>query len=187
MVWYMGDWSGGEGQRNFDDQDPTQYSSAVQVNGRIPSQLQGPPARIYDSSSLTTADKSQWCFLNAATGTVWYAGSYRVGYVSNFSTSPWTWSVVNSTGVPATDYTGLQSLSTNYHITAATGDDTYFYYAAYNASSGKRVIMAKLQDTATNLATQLDTEGAATAPWAGLAKMGPRVYAWSGYSSVAST
>src|SRR3954468_10936932 len=81
MIWYMGDWTGGEGQRNFDEQDSTQYSSAVQVNGRIPSQLQGPPGRVYDSTSLTTADKSSWCFLSAASGTVWYAGSYRVGYV----------------------------------------------------------------------------------------------------------
>src|SRR3954468_15716759 len=121
MIWCMGDWSGGEGQRNFDEQDSTQYSSAVQLNPRIPSQLQGPPARIYDSTSLSTQQMAHAAYLDVAANTVWCGGSYHIFYVSNFTTTPWTWTQVNSTAVPATDYTGLESLSTNYLITSTAG------------------------------------------------------------------
>lgn len=181
MVWYMGDWSGGEGQRNFDAQDSTQYGSAVQVNPRIPSQLQGPPGRIYDSTSLATQQMGHEAYLDVAANTVWCGGSYHIFYVSNFTTTPWTWTQVNSTNVPATDYTGLESLSTNYKITSTAGDQTYFYYGAWNPVAGKRVIMAKVKDQATTLATQLSAEETITGIWQGLARMGPRLYAWSGY------
>lgn len=177
LLWSMTDWSGGEGARVWDPQEPEVYSWATAGNPRIPGQFTGRPVRYFNSTDLTVNDQSKRPFLAIADNKLWYAAGRRIGYATDPSGA---WTVVNSTGVAGTDYTGLESLNTNYYITAVCGTGAYLYYAAWNSdTSGERVLLRRDASNAA-VADTVVAETTSAPPYAGLAEANGNIYAWTG-------
>ena len=176
LMWSLDDWGAGEGGRIFTDEDPFLYEKSDGANGRIRGRITGRPDRSLVDGVLTTARVEDKPFLTTADGKLWYAGSYRIG----FTDSGDSWTVVNSTGTAGTDFTQLQSKSTNYKITAVAGDHEWLYYTAWHsASSGTRILLRKQAEN-TVIAETVQSEVGSSAPFAGMALMNGRLYGWTG-------
>lgn len=177
LLWSMTDWSGGEGARVWDPQEPDVYNWSNAGNPRIPGQFTGRAVRALDSTSLTANDQSKRPFLAIADNSLWYAGGRRIGYATDPTGS---WTVVNSSAVAGSDYTGFESLNTSYYITAVCGTGKYLYYAGWNSdNSGERVLLRR---DATNaaVADTVWSETTSAPPFAGLAEANGNIYAWTG-------
>lgn len=177
LFWTYTDWAGGEGYRNYDVAAPDSYNVAYELNPRIRGQLTGRPERNQITlSTKDVTDRPVLCI--GGGGALWCGRGYELDYAQDDLTS-WT-GVVDST-TAADDDVGLRSLNTNYRITAMAGDNDYIYYSAWNsANSGERVTLRRGVGTGTALADTVQAESTGVAPFAGLAIMGGKLYAWTG-------
>lgn len=161
LLWSMTDWSGGEGNRLWYQDDPTVYETSDSLNGRIRGQLTGRPDR--DVDSVTYADQRDRPTLQVADGALWLGGSQTLAYNTDGSS---TWTAKTS---------GISSPSI---ITAMAGDHEYLYYTAWESTaSGTRIVRRVDQASA---AADVVSSGTGLAVYAGLTIMAGRLYAWTG-------
>ena len=175
LFWTYTDWSGGEGNRHYQTDQPDTYDVAYEVNPRMRGQLTGRPLR--NRITLTTKEVSDRPVLAIGAAAIWAGRGYELDYAQNDLTS---WSGIDDSATPASDYVGLRSLNTSYRITAMVGDNDYVYYSAWNsASSGERALLRRSKQN-TGLADTVEQEATGVAPYAGLAIMNGKLYAWTG-------
>ncbi len=185
LIWSVfDDWSGGEGNRLYSEDNPFTYDYADGLNPRIRGELTGRPSRSYVGSTLATNDVSKRPTTAVGSQAFWYGGGQRIGYIgTNVSPAGANWQIVDSTNTGTTDLTGLQHLSGTYAITAMCGDSEYMYYSAQSVSgtTGSRVLLAKTSDN-TNAAGPVTGTSTAVgiAPFAGMSIMNGRLYGWTG-------
>lgn len=159
LLWSMDDWSGGEGNQIFYFDEPSVYDFSDGLNGRIRGQLTGRPKRTVTSVSYT--DQRDRPVLAVADGALWLCGSRTLAYTTD--------------GI---NWTSVSSGLTAGRITAAAGDHEYLYYTAYDsAGSGTRYLKRVSRSSA---ATDVRPAATGVAPYAGLAVMNGRLYAWTG-------
>lgn len=177
LIWSWDDWSGGENNRIYYPDDETVYDFSYGLNGRIRGELTGRPNRTYIGSTLTTNNQGKRPSLAVSQGAVWYGGGYNIGYQSTDSS---TWQIVDTSATAGADYSALRSKSTNYYVTAMTGDANYLYYSGWHSgSSGTRIVLAKTKDNS-NKAGEVQAEVTGRNAFAGLCVMNGRLYGWTG-------
>lgn len=158
LLWSMTDWSGGEGNRVYYPDDPFVYHYAEGLNGRIRGQLTGRPART--KTDVTYADRRHRPTLVVADSALWLAGSTTLAYTTDGT----SWTAKTS---------GVSNL-----ITAAAGDHEYLYYTDWvSTASGTRILR---RVNVGGAAADVVASATGKAPYAGMAVMNGRLYAWTG-------
>jgi hypothetical protein len=175
LFWTYDDWAGGEGNRNYYEEDYDKYDVAYELNPRIRGQLTGRPNR--RRTTVGTKEISDRPAMTVGAGAAWIGGGYELHYCTS---DPTSWTSKATSGTAASDFVGLRSLNTNYRITAICGHNDYVYYAAWNsANSGERAVLRAVKSDAA-LADTVEQEATGVAPYAGLAIMNDKLYAWTG-------
>jgi len=177
LLWFVDDWSGGENNRVWAQDDPLVYNYALGVNPRIRGQVTGRPTRTITAVGPTTAstfgDVRDRPVMAVSQGQVWVLGSNACMASTTTGT---TWTRYDRTAI------GLGSTSTAFRITAAVGSQDALYYAAFYATTGSntghRVLKAKMASSTTAYDVMADASG--KYPFAGLAWMQGQLYAWTG-------
>jgi hypothetical protein len=160
LLWALDDWGGGEGNRIYYPEDPLVYDYSEGLNGRIRGQLTGRPKRYV--ASLAYDDQRDRPVMAVADGALWLAGSRSLYYTVNGSS--WTSKASN--------------LSSPARITAAAGEHDYLYYSAYDSTGPGTRYLKRINKSGS--ATDVVSSSSSTAPYAGLAMMGGRLYGWTG-------
>jgi len=175
LFWTYTDWAGGEGVRAYDTNQYDTYDVATEVNPRLRGQLTGRPMR--GRVELDGADVRDRPAMAIGQQAAWVGGGYDLFYMTN---DPSSWTAKATSGTPASDKVGLRSLSTSYRITAMVGDNDYVYYAGWHSgSSGSRVLLRAVRSDSA-LADTVEAQATGVAPYAGLAIMNGKLYAWTG-------
>lgn len=175
MFWTQTDWAGGEGNRNYYEEDYDRYNVGYELNPRIRGQITGRPNR--RQTTVATKEKSDRPFMAVGAGAVWLGGGYQLHYSTS---GPITWTSKATSGTAGSDACGLRSLSTSYRITAMVGDNDYMYYSAWHSgSSGSRVTLRCLKSDAA-VAEVVQAQQTGVAPFAGLAILNGKLYGWTG-------
>lgn len=171
LVWFQDDWSGGENNRVFYEDDPTVYDFSFGLNPRIRGQLTSRPTRTRVTTNMTTQAVESPVFLAAAANGLWFAGGYSTGFSTDGGA---TYTAVDDAK------TNLSPKSTSYRITAISGNDDYAFYAGWRStSSGTRVIEGKKRDNTTT-AQDVISEASNVPPFVGLTMLGRNLFAWTG-------
>ncbi len=166
LVWGFSDWSGGENNRTWDERDPTVYDFAYGMNPRIRGEITGRPNRT--RTSLATNDVTVRPAMAVGNSAAWIGQGNRV----SFTTDGTTWTQYT------TLQTGLDAAVAGAKITAVAGDGENFYYAGWaSTAAGTRVLMSA---TTTAAGTTVVSSSTGVAPFAGLATLNGRLYAWTG-------
>jgi hypothetical protein len=159
LRWDITDWSGGEGARRWYKDDPTVYDYADGLNGRIPGQITGRPAR--GSVSFTMDDQREKPFFAIGQGRLWLGISQTLKWSSDQGA---TW----------TDRTSALNLAAGWKITAMAGNHEGVFVFARNSTN--RIV----RFVSSSSASDCVASHAATAPWIGASFMGGRLYGWTG-------
>jgi hypothetical protein len=168
LLWRMSDWSGGEGARYWNPDDPTVYDysedsdttdatlSGGAMNVRIPGQITGRPAR--RRSTITVTQNNSQPIGAIAQGRYWVACDREVGWTNDFST--WT----------------METSGVGMDITAAGGDHDRFYYAEGNGTDRVMRVVGESAGQDDLIATHANTN-----PWRNhMVVLDGRLYAWTG-------
>jgi len=175
LFWSYTDWAGGEGNRHYQTDQPDTYDVGYELNPRNRGQLQGRPN--CRRATVSAKDVTDRPVMAIGQGAVWLGGGYDLAYST---TGPITWTEKAQSGTAASDKVGLRSLSANYRITAMVGDNDYIYYTAWHSgSSGSRALLRAVRSDAA-LADTVEAQATGVAPYAGLAIMNGKLYAWTG-------
>ncbi len=169
LMWMYDDWAGGEGNRIYYSDEPDIYNAGYELNPRVRGQITGRPDR--GRVTITAADRSSRTLMTVGDGAVWIGGGYNLAFSRG---APGTWTEKSDAEV------GLQGLSSSYRMTALIGDHEWVYYSGWHSgSSGSRVLLQCHRSDSGSPNTVV-TEATGKAPYADLAMMNGKLYAWTG-------
>lgn len=175
LLWFVDDWSGGENNRTWEQNDPTVYNYSYGMNSRIRGQITGRPARLVSPVGANTdsnGDVRDRPIFGVSQSYLWLLGSNAVVAYTN-TASQWT--------LATTTQIGLSATSTDYRITAAAGNDNYMFYSAFFATTGTNTGSRILKGMVAG-SNAVDVQATATGkyPYAGLCMLQGFLYAWTG-------
>lgn len=173
LLWSFTDFSGGEGNRLYYEDEPTKYWYSETLHGRQRGVLMGRPS--YAVKTITTDYSPGRIKLVSGAGALWH--------LYNISDYGGADNVLGAKTIDGTNWSTPRVLTPDdfgYRITAATGDPENVYYAmdGYWAFDQKRSIFRIDRDGPP--AVQMISEDNAGPPFVGLACLGGLVYAWTG-------
>lgn len=163
LLWAHTDWTGGEGNRVWYEDQANVYDVSNGLHGRVPGQLSVRPRR--ERTTLPTNDVTKQVYFTFADGTLWAVNDDRAHYSTD---SGVTWNSLTAAN------TGLSAIHADTFATCAVGDDAYVYIAGKRA--GKQVIVRTNTDG--EEATVLEERDGA--PIASMTIFNGRLYAWTG-------
>jgi hypothetical protein len=166
LMWAIDDWAGGEGNRQWYSDEYDVYNVGYELNPRIRGQLTGRPNRT--RTQITASDCRDRTGFAVGDRAAWMFGGIEMWY----HRSGTTWDAATSGNI------GLSSLSANYKISAASGDDRWVYYSAWHSgSSGSRVTRRLNQNGDDDT---IEAEATGKLPYIGMAVSNGKLYCWTG-------
>jgi hypothetical protein len=169
LVWEMTDWSGGEGNNVYYEDQPSVYRIANGMNVRKRGQATVRPKRT--RATLASTDESKRSLFAVGDGALWALQNTQAHFSTDYGDT-WTTLTEANTGINA-DFDAAG------YITAAAGDEAFVYYAAFEASGTKRRTI--IAHTAAAVAGSVVVTAAdSDFPYANLELFNGRLYAWTG-------
>lgn len=171
LYWTYDDWAGGEGNRQWYEEDYDMYKVGWELNPRIRGRLTGRPNRTRISVDGTDVRDRNF-FTIGVKGRLWMAGGIDLFY----STAPQT----SFTQVSDANDLKIATLSSSYKITALAANERWCFVAAFRSNAGNpgtRVIRAV--DYSGNDSDILD-EVADKPAFIGMCIFNGRLWAWTG-------
>ena len=190
ITWSTSDWSGGEGNRVFYDDQMNVYDYGVNVDTRIPGQFTGRPKRFQTTVARGTDSQA-----GATTGTItrshygrFFDGGGKLYY---FVDNKIFQATDGSAGLPATWASVSPTMESTSAFTTACGDNEFIFASAWKddgtATSAERTTMYSINDGTTwrNLTTSetingTDTGVASANAYFGMVVFDGRLYTWTG-------
>jgi len=166
LLWSQTDWSGGEGNNVYYEDQPSVYRVSNGMNVRKAGQATVRPKRT--RATLATTDSSKQPYFCVGDGALWILQHTQGHYSTDYGVS-WNTLTENNTGV-----TGLDSAA---FVTAVAGDEAYAYYAAYKADALRSIIR---HPAAAGASEVLVSSHSSAHPYSDLALYNGRLYAWTG-------
>lgn len=163
LLWAHTDWTGGEGNRVWYEDQANVYDVGNGLHGRVPGQLSVRPRR--ERTTLPTNDVAKQVYFTFADGTLWAVNDDRAHYSTD---SGENWASLTAAN------TGLSAIHADLFATACVGDDAFVYIAGKR--SGKQVIVRTNTDGEEETVLA-ERDGA---PIASMTIFNGRLYAWTG-------
>jgi len=159
LLWRMRDWSGGSGNKFWDNSDPSVYYDDVSANPRIPGQVQSrPPLLVTTGLTATSAAPSKIVF-GYSEGVLWMFANRQAFYSSNGTS--WT-------AHPSNPIFGV-----GYQISAAAGARDEIWVSAHDGTT-RQVLKVTTGATATAVANVNGPR------FIGMAEKGGFIFGWTG-------
>lgn len=172
LLWSFDDWSGGEGNNVYYDDEPTRYNWGTGLNPRIRGKLSGGP-ELQEVEALDVLDCREPVVATVAGGTLFVMGGGSATNQKLFSTTDGlTWTTDNY----------AHGLGITPNATAATGDFEYVYFAFYDKGSNNHLVYRRVVDLS-NYAIGSPTQVVApqgTQPIVGMVLQNAALYTWDG-------
>lgn len=177
LTWDITDWSGGEGNRVYYEDQPAVYDYGVGVNTRIPGQVGPRPKRdrtTFTHSATNTTDTGAYVRLFSGVGKLWLFANDKVG---------------NGDGDNSWADKSPASLPTSHFITAAAADNENVYITSRKAgaASNDRLVGYSVDSGTTwrNMTTSEALNSASTVEsskngYFGMAMHHGKLFAWTG-------
>lgn len=153
-TWFFDDFSGGEGNRNWAQDDPTVYDFSYGLNPRVRGQLTGAPSRARETITATLSTASDFMYFGIGAGSLWAVGGTNVSLLDQSDPSGTFSAYAGSTAITTTStYTAVGSDPNRLLLGELLTGNATFKIRAMNAADQKTVTNGALSGMVCELAT----------------------------------